>query len=77
MAKSARRLLSSGKADALIVFGSAGGQHCCEIADLIGIPNIVVHKFAGVLSAFGLSVADERKEVKIYLGLELKTGFNF
>ena len=61
MAKSARKLLSSGKADALVVFGSAGGQHCCEIADLIGIDNIIVHKFAGVLSAYGLSMAEQRK----------------
>lgn len=29
------------------------------------------------MSAYGLSVADERKEVKVYLGLELKAGFNF
>ena len=32
MAKSARKILTLGKPDALVVFGSAGGQHCCDIA---------------------------------------------
>lgn len=32
MAKSARKLLTFGKPDALVVFGSAGGQHCCDVA---------------------------------------------
>jgi 5-oxoprolinase (ATP-hydrolysing) len=57
MAKSARKILSLGKPNALVVFGSAGGQHCCDIADKIGVNHVIVHKFSGILSAYGLSKA--------------------
>ena len=52
-------------AHALSCFGGAGPQHCCAIAKLLGMRKIVVHKYSGVLSAFGLSLADvvvERQE---------------
>ncbi|KAF9585364.1 hypothetical protein BGW38_002703 [Lunasporangiospora selenospora] len=42
----------------LSVFGGAGGQHACAIARALGISNIYVHKYASVLSAYGLSLAD-------------------
>ncbi len=61
MAKSARKILTLGKPDALIVFGSAGGQHCCDIAAKIGVEHIIVHKFTGILSAYGMSKAFETK----------------
>lgn len=61
MAKSARKILTLGKPDALITFGSAGGQHCCDIASKIGINHIIVHRFSGILSAYGLSKAYETK----------------
>jgi 5-oxoprolinase (ATP-hydrolysing) len=57
MAKSARKILSLGKPDALVVFGSAGGQHCCDIAKKIGVNHVIVHRFSGILSAYGLSKA--------------------
>jgi 5-oxoprolinase (ATP-hydrolysing) len=57
MAKSARKILTMGKPDALVVFGSAGGQHCCDIAEKIGVNHVIVHKFSGILSAYGLSKA--------------------
>ena len=41
----------------LNVFGGAGGQHACSIADKLLIKNIEIHKYAGILSAFGLSMA--------------------
>ncbi len=44
----------------LCCFGSAGGQHACAIADVLGIPQILVHPFAGVLSAYGMGLADLR-----------------
>jgi 5-oxoprolinase (ATP-hydrolysing) len=69
MAKSARKILTLGKPDALVVFGSAGGQHCCDIASKIGVNHIIVHRFSGILSAYGLSKAYETKENKIYLGI--------
>ena len=43
---------------ALCAFGGAGGQHACRLADALGIGTVVVHPLAGVLSAFGIGVAD-------------------
>ncbi|PZD70947.1 Acetophenone carboxylase gamma subunit [Acaryochloris thomasi RCC1774] len=44
----------------LCCFGSAGGQHVCQIAEVLGIQEILIHPFAGVLSAFGMGLADLR-----------------
>ncbi|MHC5211610.1 MAG: hydantoinase B/oxoprolinase family protein [Planctomycetota bacterium] len=44
--------------DALCCFGGAGGQHACALARLLGMRRVVVHPLAGVLSAFGLGLAD-------------------
>ncbi|MGF1601633.1 MAG: hydantoinase B/oxoprolinase family protein [Thermosynechococcaceae cyanobacterium] len=44
----------------LCCFGSAGGQHVCQIAEGLGIKEILIHPFAGVLSAFGMGLADLR-----------------
>ncbi len=41
-------------------FGGAGGQHACLVADALGISSILVHPFAGVLSAYGMGLADHR-----------------
>jgi 5-oxoprolinase (ATP-hydrolysing) len=43
---------------ALASFGGAGGQHACAVADLLGIKTVVVPPLAGVLSAYGIGVAD-------------------
>ncbi|BAW97658.1 N-methylhydantoinase A [[Synechococcus] sp. NIES-970] len=45
---------------ALCCFGGAGGQHACAIADTLGIKTIVIHPFAGVLSAYGIGLAEIR-----------------
>ena len=45
---------------ALQSFGGAGGQHACSVADALGIDRVLVHPFAGVLSALGIGLADER-----------------
>ena len=58
-----------GRPDALVIFGSAAGQHCCDIGEKIGVDNIIINKYSGVLSAFGLSKAYETHEEKVYLGL--------
>ena len=42
---------------ALVVFGGAGGQHACLVADLLGIRTILFHPLAGVLSAYGMGLA--------------------
>ncbi|HTV25096.1 MAG TPA: hydantoinase/oxoprolinase family protein, partial [Polyangiaceae bacterium] len=45
------------RSHALVVFGGAGGQHACSVADLLGITTIVFHPLAGVLSALGIGLA--------------------
>ncbi|MEM6904052.1 MAG: hydantoinase/oxoprolinase family protein, partial [Pseudomonadota bacterium] len=45
---------------ALNSFGGAGGQHACLVADALGIETVLLHPFAGVLSAFGMGLADRR-----------------
>lgn len=42
----------------LATFGGAGPQHCCAIAKSLGIKQIFISKYSGVLSAYGLSLAD-------------------
>jgi 5-oxoprolinase (ATP-hydrolysing) len=44
----------------LCSFGGAGGQHACEMADTLGMTKIFLHPFAGVLSAYGMGLADLR-----------------
>ena len=41
-------------------FGGAGGQHACLVADALGMKSIFIHPYAGVLSAFGMGLADIR-----------------
>ena len=43
---------------ALACFGGAGGQHACLVADALGMETVFLHKFAGVLSAYGMGLAD-------------------
>lgn len=45
---------------ALNCFGSAGGQHACLIADILDLQAILVHPCSGVLSAYGMGLADVR-----------------
>ena len=42
----------------LCCFGGAGGQHACLIADALGMQQIFIHPYAGVLSAYGIGLAD-------------------
>ncbi|MGB3493664.1 MAG: hydantoinase B/oxoprolinase family protein [Elainellaceae cyanobacterium] len=44
----------------LCCFGGAGGQHACLIADALGMTQIFLHPYAGVLSAYGMGLADIR-----------------
>src|SRR4051812_975701 len=39
-------------------FGGAGGQHACLVADALGMTRIMIHPLAGVLSAYGMGLAD-------------------
>ncbi|NJC04283.1 5-oxoprolinase (ATP-hydrolysing) [Sphingomonas kaistensis] len=47
----------------LACFGGAGGQHACAVADRLGMERILIHPLAGVLSAFGIGLA-ERKVIR-------------
>ncbi|MBT2299522.1 hydantoinase B/oxoprolinase family protein [Variovorax paradoxus] len=40
-------------------FGGAGGQHACLVADALGMRTVYAHPFAGVLSAYGMGLADQ------------------
>jgi 5-oxoprolinase (ATP-hydrolysing) len=44
----------------LCCFGGAGGQHACLVADALGMKKVFIHPFAGVLSAYGMGLADIR-----------------
>ncbi len=56
---------------ALACFGGAGGQHACGVADELGMETVLVHPLAGVLSAYGLGLADRRTVRERTLGVPL------
>ncbi len=43
----------------LVCFGGAGAQHACDLARGLGITKVYIHRYSGILSAYGLSLADE------------------
>ncbi|MDO8299088.1 hydantoinase B/oxoprolinase family protein [Lacisediminimonas sp.] len=43
----------------LTTFGGAGGQHACLVADALGMRQVFIHPLAGVLSAYGMGLADQ------------------
>jgi 5-oxoprolinase (ATP-hydrolysing) len=59
----------------LCAFGGAGGQHACAVADAVGARSVLLHPLAGVLSAWGMELADVRavREVSVEqpLGIDL------
>jgi len=59
----------------LCCFGGAGGQHACLIADALGMKQVLIHPYSGVLSAYGMGLADVRvlkdKAIEAVLELEL------
>ncbi len=54
-------------------FGGAGGQHACLVADALGMTRVFVHPLAGVLSAYGMGLADQSviREQAVELRLSL------
>jgi 5-oxoprolinase (ATP-hydrolysing) len=58
----------------LCCFGGAGAQHACRVADALGIKSIFIHPYAGVLSAYGMGLADQRLIKEQYIGAELAEG---
>jgi len=56
----------------LCCFGGAAGQHACLVADALAMTRVFIHPFAGVLSAYGMGLADQvemrEKAVEAKLG---------
>ncbi len=59
---------------ALCCFGAAGGQHAGRLAETLGMKTIVIHPYAGVLSAYGMGLADRRILRERSIELELTEG---
>ena len=53
-------------------FGGAGGQHACLVADALGMSRVFIHPHAGVLSAYGMGLAEIRalREIQVDVALE-------
>ncbi|MDE2370928.1 MAG: hydantoinase B/oxoprolinase family protein [Burkholderiales bacterium] len=53
-------------------FGGAGGQHACLVADALGMARVYIHPLAGVLSAYGMGLADQiaMREASIEVALD-------
>ncbi len=58
----------------LACFGGAGGGHACLVADALGMTRVMVHPLAGVLSAYGMGLADRRSLREATLGVPLTAG---
>ncbi|PDT46499.1 5-oxoprolinase [Sinorhizobium fredii] len=56
---------------ALNCFGGAGGQHACLVADALGMTSILLHPMSGLLSAYGMGLADIRATRQKALGVAL------
>lgn len=48
----------------LSAFGGAGGQHCCSIARILGMRNVIIHKYSSVLSSYGMANASRSHELR-------------
>lgn len=59
---------------ALNCFGGAGGQHACLVADALGITQILIHPLSGLLSAYGMGLADIRSHRQAALDAALDDG---
>lgn len=53
-------------------FGGAGGQHACLVADALGMTQVLLHPFAGVLSAYGMGLAEVRAIRQTTVALPLR-----
>src|SRR5207344_1838061 len=59
----------------LCCFGGAASQHACLVADALAMTRVFIHPFAGVLSAYGMGLADQtairQRTVEAKLGVDL------
>ncbi|MAR06550.1 MAG: 5-oxoprolinase [Cyanobium sp. NAT70] len=59
----------------LVAYGGAAGQHACRLADELGLPAVLLHPMAGVLSAYGMGQARQRIRRQRHLGHPLTFEF--
>ncbi|CAM2757247.1 hydantoinase B/oxoprolinase family protein [Janthinobacterium lividum] len=63
----------------LTSFGGAGGQHACLVADALGMRTVFIHSLAGVMSAYGMGLADQsamrEQAIEAVLGVDLAGAF--
>ena len=63
----------------LTSFGGAGGQHACLVADALGMRTVFIHSLAGVMSAYGMGLADQsamrERAIEAVLGADLAGDF--
>jgi 5-oxoprolinase (ATP-hydrolysing) len=52
----------------LSVFGGAGAQHACQMATALGMKSVFIHRLCGILSAYGINIADVAVESEHPLG---------
>ncbi len=52
----------------LVAYGGAGGQHACRLAEELGLRSVLLHPMAGVLSAYGMGQARQRRRVQKHIG---------
>jgi 5-oxoprolinase (ATP-hydrolysing) len=55
----------------LVAYGGAGGQHACRLAEELGLASVLLHPMAGVLSAYGMGQARQRRRMQLHFGAEL------
>ena len=55
----------------LVAYGGAGGQHACRLAEELGLASLLLHPMAGVLSAYGMGQARQRRRMQLHVGVEL------
>ncbi|XP_067146152.1 5-oxoprolinase [Apteryx mantelli] len=58
----------------LACFGGAGGQHACAIARTLGMKKVFIHKYSGILSAYGMALADVVHEAQAPCALRYEPG---
>jgi len=59
---------------ALAAFGGAGAQHACKVADALGMTSVLIHPYAGLLSALGIGLAEIRQTKLAAVEQDFKTG---
>jgi 5-oxoprolinase (ATP-hydrolysing) len=55
-------------------FGGAGGQHACLVAEKLGIKTVFLHGYSGILSAYGMGLADIKVERQRVANLLIQSG---